>query len=313
MIPGPKAPDGAPNVLLVLIDDAGFGAPDTFGGPVSTPNYTRVQEMGIDLQPLPRDGGLLADARRAADRPQPAPGRLRVDRRVPRPVPGLHGRQAEELRGAAADPLGERLRHGRVRQVAPDAEQRPGRGRAVRPLAEVVGLRPLVGVPVGRRGPVRPDHDDGRHRARRAGGQGRRDEYYFPDDLTDKAVEWLHRVRAQDAGEALVHVLLDRLRPRPAPRRHRVGGQVQGPVRRRLGRAARADPRASEAARDRAAGHRADGAPGRTARPGTTSTTPRRRCTRGRWRSTAATRRTPTGTSGACWTRSRSSATWTTR
>ena len=35
MIPGPKAPEGAPNVLVVLIDDAGFGAIDTFGGPVT--------------------------------------------------------------------------------------------------------------------------------------------------------------------------------------------------------------------------------------------------------------------------------------
>ena len=33
----PSPPDGAPNVLLVLIDDAGFGNPSTFGGPVSTP------------------------------------------------------------------------------------------------------------------------------------------------------------------------------------------------------------------------------------------------------------------------------------
>ena len=33
-IPGPKAPEGAPNVLLMLIDDAGFGQPDTFGGPM---------------------------------------------------------------------------------------------------------------------------------------------------------------------------------------------------------------------------------------------------------------------------------------
>ena len=33
----PKPPEGAPNVLLVLIDDAGFGNPSTFGGPVSTP------------------------------------------------------------------------------------------------------------------------------------------------------------------------------------------------------------------------------------------------------------------------------------
>ena len=37
MIPGPKAPEGAPNVLLALIDDAGFGSIDTFGGPVAHP------------------------------------------------------------------------------------------------------------------------------------------------------------------------------------------------------------------------------------------------------------------------------------
>ena len=43
----PSAPEGAPNVLLVLIDDAGFGNPSTFGGPVSTPNMTRVGERGL--------------------------------------------------------------------------------------------------------------------------------------------------------------------------------------------------------------------------------------------------------------------------
>jgi arylsulfatase len=46
IVPGPKAPDGAPNVLLVLIDDAGFGQPDTFGGPIATPHMTRVQKQG---------------------------------------------------------------------------------------------------------------------------------------------------------------------------------------------------------------------------------------------------------------------------
>jgi arylsulfatase A-like enzyme len=34
-------------VLVVLIDDAGFGNPDTFGGPIATPNLTRVQQMGL--------------------------------------------------------------------------------------------------------------------------------------------------------------------------------------------------------------------------------------------------------------------------
>ena len=47
MIPGPKAPEGAPNVLLVLVDDAGFGGPDTFGGELRTPTLSRVQQMGL--------------------------------------------------------------------------------------------------------------------------------------------------------------------------------------------------------------------------------------------------------------------------
>ena len=34
---GVEAPAGAPNVLLVLTDDVGFGASSTFGGPVRLP------------------------------------------------------------------------------------------------------------------------------------------------------------------------------------------------------------------------------------------------------------------------------------
>jgi len=47
IIPEPKAPEGAPNVLIVLIDDAGFGGPTTFGGAIDTPTLTRVQGMGL--------------------------------------------------------------------------------------------------------------------------------------------------------------------------------------------------------------------------------------------------------------------------
>ncbi|MEV8212949.1 arylsulfatase [Leifsonia sp. NPDC077715] len=39
--------DDAPNILVVLIDDAGPGLPDTFGGEVHTPALTRVLENGI--------------------------------------------------------------------------------------------------------------------------------------------------------------------------------------------------------------------------------------------------------------------------
>jgi hypothetical protein len=40
-------PKGAPNVLLIMTDDAGFGAPGTFGGVVPTPALDRIAEQGL--------------------------------------------------------------------------------------------------------------------------------------------------------------------------------------------------------------------------------------------------------------------------
>jgi arylsulfatase A-like enzyme len=40
-------PKDAPNVLLVLVDDAGFGNPSTFGGPCQTPTLTRMAAEGL--------------------------------------------------------------------------------------------------------------------------------------------------------------------------------------------------------------------------------------------------------------------------
>ena len=67
-------PKGAPNVLVVLIDDAGFGA--------SAPSAARCHADGraagrrrAEVQPLPHDGPVLADAGSAAERAQPPRGR----------------------------------------------------------------------------------------------------------------------------------------------------------------------------------------------------------------------------------------------
>ncbi|HEY7673544.1 MAG TPA: arylsulfatase [Gammaproteobacteria bacterium] len=43
----PTAPEGAPNVLLILTDDVGFGATSTFGGPIPTPTVDRLASLGI--------------------------------------------------------------------------------------------------------------------------------------------------------------------------------------------------------------------------------------------------------------------------
>jgi len=41
------APQGAPNVLLVLVDDLGFAGTSSFGGPVPTPTFERIAKAGL--------------------------------------------------------------------------------------------------------------------------------------------------------------------------------------------------------------------------------------------------------------------------
>jgi arylsulfatase len=42
-----RAPEGSPNILLVMTDDVGFGASSTFGGPIPTPTFDKLAQRGI--------------------------------------------------------------------------------------------------------------------------------------------------------------------------------------------------------------------------------------------------------------------------
>ena len=44
-----RLPKDAPNILIILIDDAGFGVPDTFGGFAHTPTLSRLRDEGISF------------------------------------------------------------------------------------------------------------------------------------------------------------------------------------------------------------------------------------------------------------------------
>jgi len=197
IVPGPKAPAGAPNVLIVLIDDAGFGAPDTFGGPISTPNFTRVQQMGLTYNSLhvtavcsPTRAAMLTGRNQhrvgfgsIAEYPGPFPGytaaRPRSCAALPRIlsengyVTGGFGKwhlTPDNVQGAAGPfdhwPKGWGFDHwwGFLSGAA-------GQYDPIITLDDTT-----IGVPEGKDG----------------------EQYYFPDDITDKAVEWLHAVRAQD-------------------------------------------------------------------------------------------------------------------
>src|SRR5512142_421602 len=40
-------PKGAPNVLLIITDDSGYGVPSTFGGVIPTPTMDRIGNEGL--------------------------------------------------------------------------------------------------------------------------------------------------------------------------------------------------------------------------------------------------------------------------
>ncbi len=147
LIGHPTPPDGAPNVLLVLIDDAGFGNPSTFGGPIQTPNYTRVAEEGLKYNRFHVTA--LCSPTRAAlltGRNNHAVGFGSVGEFAG----GFPGYSASLPRDCA--PLPRILRDNGystvcLREVAPDARWAAGTGRPVRPLAERLGVRLLLRVP----------------------------------------------------------------------------------------------------------------------------------------------------------------------
>ena len=69
-----RPPKAAPNVLVILIDDVGFGASSVFGGPCHTPNFEKLGGRRAQVHSLPHDGAVLADSAGAADRPQSSLG-----------------------------------------------------------------------------------------------------------------------------------------------------------------------------------------------------------------------------------------------
>ena len=198
MIPGPSAPEGAPNVLVVLIDDAGFGSIESFGGPVASPAYERVKQMGLAYNRFhvtavcsPTRAALLTG------RNQHRVGFGSIAE-YPGPFPGY---TASKPRSCAAFPriLKE---NGYVTSgfgkwhLTPDNVQ--GAAGAFDHWPKSWGFDHWWGFLSGAAGQYDPiiTQDDWTIGVPE-GEDG--EQYYFPDDLTEKSIDWLRAVRAQDA------------------------------------------------------------------------------------------------------------------
>jgi len=200
IVPGPKAPDGAPNVLVCLIDDAGFGQPDTFGGPIRTPNLTRVQEQGVTYNRFhvtalcsPTRAALLTGRNHhrvgfgsIAEYPGPFPGYTAARPKSCTPLPRILRENGYVIGGFGKWHL------------TPDNVQGPAGPFDHWPQSW--GFDHYWGFLSGAAGQYDPIiTQDNTTVGVQPGTDGK--PYYFPDDLTDKSIEWLHGVRAQDASK----------------------------------------------------------------------------------------------------------------
>ncbi len=157
-------PKGAPNVLLIITDDAGYGVPSTFGGVIPDAGARPDRNERAALHEFPFDRAVLADARRADHRPQPSLGRLRRDRRAGDRLSRLRQRHHQGQGHDRPDPDGQRLPHRLVRQEPQHAGISGEPGRALRSMADRHGLRIFLRLHGRRHQPVgagkpRPQHD----------------------------------------------------------------------------------------------------------------------------------------------------------
>ena len=113
-----KAPAKAPNVVIVLIDDVGFGGPSTFGGPIRTPTMDKLAQGGLRFNNF-HTTALCSPTRNCAqDRAQPPHREHRLDHGNRDGVPRQHRTESEQRGAARGDAAAERLQHRRLRQVA---------------------------------------------------------------------------------------------------------------------------------------------------------------------------------------------------
>ena len=112
-----RPPAGAPNVLVVLLDDVGFAASSAFGGPVNTPTAERLAANGLKYNRF-HTTALCSPTRQAmlTGRNHHSVGMGGITE-IATSAPGLQLDPPEHGRAAGRDPEAERLLHRPVRQV----------------------------------------------------------------------------------------------------------------------------------------------------------------------------------------------------
>ena len=134
-------PKGAPNVLLIMTDDQGYGVSGTFGGVIPTPALDRIAKAGLRYTQF--HSTALCSPTRAAlitGRNHHSVG-FGVIGELSTGYPGYDSVIGTGERHHRQDPQGQRLRHVVVWQEPQHAGLSIQRCRALRPMAVGDGLR----------------------------------------------------------------------------------------------------------------------------------------------------------------------------
>jgi arylsulfatase len=199
MVAHVKPPEDAPNVLIVLIDDAGFGGPSTFGGGINTATLSRLAQNGLTYNRFhvtavcsPTRAALLTGRNHhrcgfgsIAEYPGPYPGYSSALPRSIAPLPRI-------LRDNGYVTAGFGKWH-----LTPDNVQ--GAAGPFDRWPQGWGFDHWWGFLSGAAGQYDPIITQDNSVAGIPTECRFGKPYYFPDDLTDKAVEWLNAVKAQDS------------------------------------------------------------------------------------------------------------------
>ena len=227
-----KAPEGAPNVLIVLIDDMGFGMSSAFGGPIHMPTAERLANEGLRYNQFhttalcsPTRAALLSGRNHHTNN-------MGAITETATAFPGNTGQRPDSVA-----PLAEMLRlngystsfFGKNHETAAWEVSPSGPDR---PLADPVRVRRVLRIH-GRR-----DEPVGAAPLRRheSGGAPREPELPL-HDRHDGQGDGLGAVpEVAHAGPAVLHVFRARRDARAAPCLEGVDREVQGQVRSGLGR-----------------------------------------------------------------------------
>ena len=183
-----KAPEGAPNVVIILLDDMGFGMSSAFGGPIHMPTVDRLAGGGLRYNQFhttalcsPTRTALLSGRNHHTDN-------MGAIAEMATAFPGNTGQRPDSVA-----PLAEMLRlngystgfFGKNHETASWETSPSGPTDA---LAQPFGLRQVLRLPGRRDEPVGAD---ALPRTRRRSRSPQDPKYHFMNDMTNQAIRWM--------------------------------------------------------------------------------------------------------------------------